>query len=154
MGLWPLVGKVRRVAGATRSCPKTHSSLANLCLADLVVYSQSLQVKNKMSGKGNGHNSPKCILRQSQPFDCGMGHMWDLLDGPMPAAIPLCCCCAAKARLDSDICRMSLMMFCLSMGLGSETGRSSQKICGCAFCRSFKMSSSSEDCNEKRVVKT
>lgn len=57
-------------------------------------------------------------------------YMWDLLDGPMPAAIPLCCCCAANAGLDSDICRMSLMMFCLSMGLGNVTGRSSQKSCG------------------------
>lgn len=85
--------------------------------------------------------------------------MWDLLVGPMPAAMPLCCCCAAKAGLVSDICRMSLMMFCLSMGLGSETGRSSQNSCGWAFCRSFRMSSSSEDWKEQRgenkeIVKT
>lgn len=78
--------------------------------------------------------------------------MWDLLDGPMPAAIPLCCCCAAKAGLDSDICRMSLMMFCLSMGEGNVTGRSSQKSCDWD-CRSFKMSSSSEDCKGKKMGK-
>lgn len=78
--------------------------------------------------------------------------MWDLLVGPMPATMPLCGCCAAKAGLESDICRMSLMIFCLSMGLGNETGRSSQKSCGWAFCRSFRMSSSSDDCRERRKM--
>lgn len=130
MGLWPLSGTVRRVAGGTCSCPKTRSSLANLCTADLVGHYQSLQVKNEMSGKGKEHNYPTCVIRQSQLLYFRMGSMWFLLDGPMPAAIPLCCCCAAKAGLDSDICRMSLMMFCLSMGLGNDTGRSSQKSCG------------------------
>lgn len=78
-------------------------------------------------------------------FSCFSNKERDSLVGPMPGPRPRCCGCAAMTGLLSDICRMSLMMFCLSMGLGNETGRGSQKSCGWAFCRSFRMSSSSDD---------
>lgn len=71
----------------------------------------------------------------------------------MPAPMALCCCCDATVGLVSDICSISLMMFCLSMGLGNETGRSSQNSCGWAFCRSFRMSSSSDDWRRQREKK-
>lgn len=180
MGWWPLWGTVTRAAGGTHSCPETRSSQADPCLAGLVGHLQSLKTginvfihvqrwKNqwiKQFDQFESHifktvwplmgvifdimwlvrGKPWCVLL----FPSKCAQVCDSLVGPMPVPMPLCGCCAVMAGLVSDICRMSLMMFCLSMGLGNETGRGSQKSWGWALWRSFRMSSSSDDYKEQR----